>query len=218
MTFDEKKAPLSDASLKGEGRTGGEGNTCPVKGAQEHYGRDEEEQERSEETIEEELARVKGELAARTAQAMEKRDQYLRERAELENFKKRQQREKAEALRFAIEPLARDLLPVLDDLERAVEHAESGGDGQPLVEGVRLVLKNALDVLERHGVTRVEAAGGPFDPTLHEAVAQVPDAEKQPDQVVQQFLPGYSLHDRLLRAAQVSVSTKPPVEKGKDDD
>ena len=137
----------------------------------------------------------------------------------MENFKKRMQREKAEALRFAIEPLVRDLLPVIDNLERAVDHAASGGNGQPLLEGVRLVLKNALDVLERHGVIRVEAAGGrPFDPNRHEAVAQVPDARRQPNQVVEQFAPGYTLHDRLLRPGQVSVSTKPPVEGEQNDD
>ena len=84
-------------------------------------------------------------------------DLFLRERAEVENFKKRMQREKAEALRFASEPLVRDLLPVVDNLERAVEHAD--GNGQSVLEGVRLVLKSLLDILERHGVKRLEAVG-----------------------------------------------------------
>lgn len=161
---------------------------------------------------------VEQELADKTAEAERYRDLYLRERAEVENFKKRMQRDKAEALRFANEPLIRDLLPVIDNLERAVEHAESGGNGQPLVEGVRLVLRSALEVLERHGVKRVDAAGQSFDPARHEAVAQVPGGDRGPNQVVDQFAPGYLLHDRLLRPAQVSVSKEAPVENPRDDD
>ncbi len=74
---------------------------------------------------------------------------------------------------MAIESVLRDLLPIIDNLERAVGHAQGGGNGQPLVEGVALVLRALRDMLERHGVTRVEAAGTPFDPTHHEAVAHV---------------------------------------------
>ena len=157
-------------------------------------------------------------MEERTGQALENYDLYLRERAELENFKKRLQRDKTEALRFASEPLIRDLLPVLDNLERAIEHADSGGNDQTLVEGVKLVLKSAIDVLQNHGVSRVEAIGQPFDPSHHEAVVQVTDSGLEPNQVVEQFLPGYCLHERLLRAAQVSVSGKRPVEKGENDD
>jgi len=170
------------------------------------------------ESFEEQIERLNQELAARAEEAAQNHDRYVRERAELENFKKRVLREKAESIRFGNEQLIRDLLPVLDNLERAVEHAESGGDGQPLVEGVRLVLKNALEVLQRHGVMRVEAEGQPFDPAHHEAVIQVPAAGCEPNRVVQQFLPGYCLHERLLRPAQVSVSAKPPVEKADNDD
>jgi molecular chaperone GrpE len=84
---------------------------------------------------------------------------------------------------------------------------------------VRLVLKSALEVLERHGVTRVNAAGGgSFDPNHHEAVMQVPDAGRRPNEVVEQYAPGYTLHDRLLRPARVSVSSKPPVDGEQNDD
>ncbi len=106
----------------------------------------------------------------------------MRERAEVENFKKRMLREKAEALLFASEPLVRDLLPVVDNLERAVEHAD--GNGQSVIEGVRLVLKSLLDILERHGVKRIEAVGEQFDPARHEAMAQVESADHAPNQVV----------------------------------
>jgi molecular chaperone GrpE len=169
------------------------------------------------EGAEQTVARLKSELAEKTAEAARNWDLYIRERAENENFKKRMQRERSEALRYAIEPLIRDLLPVIDNLERAVDHAAGGGNGQPLVEGVRLVLKHALDILERHGVTRVDATGQPFDPARHEAVAQVVD-RGEPNRVVQQFEPGYSLHDRLIRAAKVSVSAQPAVERAPDDD
>jgi molecular chaperone GrpE len=163
------------------------------------------------ETPEQAVERLTQALQASTEEAERNRDQYLRERAELENFKRRMQREKSEALRYATEPLVRDLLPVIDNLERAVDHAPASRNGESLAEGVRLVLKSALDVLERHGVMRIEASG-PFDPSRHEAVAQVPHAVLPPNQVVQQFEPGYELNGRLVRAAKVSVSTKPPVE------
>ena len=170
------------------------------------------------ETPEQAVERLSRELDEKTAEATRNWDLYLRERAEADNFKKRMQREKSDALRFAIEPLAKDLLPVIDNLERAVEHAAAGGNGQPLIEGVQLVLKDALDALERHGVVRVDAAGRTFDPSRHEAVVQVRDAGRPPNQVVEQFVPGYTLHDRLLRPARVSVSAKPPVEDKQNDD
>jgi molecular chaperone GrpE len=171
------------------------------------------------ETPEQTIGRLTAQLEEQTAEAKRNWDLYVRERAEIENFKKRMQREKVDALRFATEPLVRDLLPVIDNLERAVDHAASGGNGQPLLEGVRLVLKSALDVLERHGVIRVEASGGgPFDPNHHEAVMQVPDAGRRPNEVVEQYAPGYTLHDRLLRPARVSVSSKPPVDGEQNDD
>jgi molecular chaperone GrpE len=163
------------------------------------------------------LEGLKKALEEKTAEAARNWDLYVRERADAENFRKRMQREKSEALRFACESLVRDLLPVIDNLERAVDHADLGGNGQPLVEGVRLVLQNALEVLRRHGVSRIEAEG-PFDPARHEAVVQVPDGRREPNQVVEQYEPGYTLHDRLIRPAKVSVSTKPTVERPPGDD
>ena len=170
------------------------------------------------ETPAETIERLHEELSKKTAEAAQNYDRALRARAELENYKKRVARDRAETQRFAAEQLVRDLLPIVDNLERAVEHAESGGNGQPLVEGVKIVLKSALDALERHGVTRIDAAGQRFDPAFHEAIIQVPDATREPNQVVRQFQPGYRLHERLLRPAQVSVSTGGPVENTDDDD
>jgi molecular chaperone GrpE len=156
-------------------------------------------------------------LAAQRAETDRFRDLYLRERAELENYKKRVQRDHAEAVRYAATHLTRDLAGVLDNLERAIAHAESSGNGQSLVEGVRLVLRDALDVLARHGITRIEAAGEAFDPTRHEAIATVHAPEHEPNKVIEQFQPGYALHGRIVRPAKVSVSAKPPVETQQTD-
>lgn len=160
------------------------------------------------ESTEERTDRLTNALVEKTAEAARYQDLYVRERADLENFKKRMQREKADAVRFAAEGLIRDLLPVIDNLERAIEHAAGDGNGASLREGVGMVLKAALDALSRHGVSRIEAVGEPFDPNIHEAVAEVPVADQEPNRVVQQFVPGYRLHERLLRAAQVCVSKR----------
>lgn len=161
------------------------------------------------ESAEDEIDRLRQEVDAKSTEAAQNYDRFLRERADLENFKRRAQRERADTLRFGSEQLVRDLLPVVDNLERAIEHAQTSGEGVQLVEGVRLVLKGALDVLARNGITRIEAIGQPFDPAFHEAIAQVENDEVEANHVVQQFQPGYRLHDRLLRPAQVSVSGGP---------
>lgn len=147
----------------------------------------------------------------------ERREDLLRERAEVENFKRRMQREKSEALRFALEPFLRDLLPVVDNLERALEHGESAS----LLDGIKLVHKGLLDALERNGVARLETVGTPFDPSLHEAISQAESAEFAPGAVMAQHQPGYKLHDRLVRPAMVTVNARKaeaPVESGENSD
>jgi len=168
-----------------------------------------------EESAGEQVRRLERELGEKVAEAERNAEQYLRALADIENLKKRTRKEKAEALRFAGEGLVRDLLPVVDNLERAVEHAESGGDGQPLLEGVKLVLRSALDALEKHGIRRIDAGGAPFDPAVHEAIARVPDPSREPNRVIEQFQPGYRLHERLLRPAKVSVSVRPQAEESR---
>ncbi len=157
-----------------------------------------------------ELALVRAQLVAQEALTKENYDLLLRERAELENFKRRMQREKSESLRFASEPLLRDILPVIDNLERAVAHAKGSEGSQALVEGVELVLRSLLDTIGRHGVSRVKAKGETFDPNLHEAVVQVENTEVAPNTVLDEHQSGYQLHDRLLRPAMVSVSKAAP--------
>jgi molecular chaperone GrpE len=158
----------------------------------------------------ERVAALEADLAAARDEARQNHERWLRERADVENVKKRAARERAETIRFANERVLKDLLPIVDNLERALEHARGGGgDGQPLGEGVALTLKALREVLERHGVTRIEAKGTPFDPTHHEAMAHVESDEHDPNVVVEEHQPGYRLNDRLLRPALVSVAKAP---------
>jgi molecular chaperone GrpE len=164
-------------------------------------------------SLEQEVARLRQQLQEKETELRLSTDRYLRERAELENFKKRMQREKADALRFAAETLIRDLLPIIDNLERALEHDESGGAS--VRDGVRMVLEALKNVLENHGVTRIDAVGQRFDPARHEALAQVESKDHEPNQVVHQHHTGYALHDRLLRPALVTVSRSRAQSSGK---
>jgi molecular chaperone GrpE len=154
----------------------------------------------------EEVASLREQLEVKEREASENLNRYLRERAELENFKKRTQREREDAIRYANEGLIRDLVPIIDNLERAVAHAKTGVDGRPLIEGVDLVLKGLVDVFTRHGVVQVTAVGEVFDPTKHEAMAQVESDQHKANTVVEEFNKGYLYRDRLLRPALVSVA------------
>jgi molecular chaperone GrpE len=136
-------------------------------------------------------------------------DQAARARADFENYQKRAARDLAEERRYAQKPLASDLLGAMDNLERALAAAEQAGDKGPLAQGVKMVHAQLLDVLRRHGVTRIEAQGQPFDPNLHQAVMQQPTAGHPPMTVVQVFEPGYRIHERVLRPARVAVSVAP---------
>jgi molecular chaperone GrpE len=148
-------------------------------------------------------------LAAAEDQAKRYHDSYLRAQAELQNVMRRHERELGERSRYEGESLIKDLLNVVDDLERALEHA-----GEPAAagvgEGVRMVRDGLLAALERHGVTRVGRVGEPFDPAIHEAVALLETDEQEPNTVMAVHRAGYVLRDRLLRAAMVVVAKAPP--------
>ncbi len=167
------------------------------------------EQENKEEESPSEIEKLRQDLAAKELEAKKNYDLYLRQVADLENFKKRVAREKEEAIRYGNEALVKDLLPVLDNLERAVEHAELGGNGKPLLAGIELVLKGFLEVLEKHGVTQISAKGEPFNPQKHEAFAQVESTDHEPNTVVAELHKGYFMADRLLRPSLVSVAKLP---------
>lgn len=131
-------------------------------------------------------------------------EQMLRVRADAENFRKRLQREKDEFARFAREGFIRDLLPVKDNLERAMSHAEN--DPATIVDGVKLTLEQFDSVLKNMGVEVIECLGCPFDPARHEAMTQMESDEHEPNTVMQELQRGYCLNDRLLRPAMVAVA------------
>lgn len=149
-------------------------------------------------------------LAESQAEAQKNWDLYLRERADLENYRKRMQREKEDLARFANENLLREMLPVLDNLERAVAHAEQEQEGG-LLEGVQMTLEQFRKTLERLGVVPVAAIDQPFNPDLHEAMGQLESSEQAPNTVVQEMQKGYTLNDRLLRPALVMIAKAPAV-------
>lgn len=139
----------------------------------------------------------------------DKQDQLLRALAETDNVRRRAQRDREEYVKYAVEGLARDLLPVVDNLDRAIAAAGAAGDATRVVEGVELIRRELLRVLERHGVTRYSALGQRFDPTRHEAVARVVSEDQDPDTIVAEVAPGYVLNGRVLRPAMVGVAAAP---------
>lgn len=138
------------------------------------------------------------------------RDQFLdmaqRQRAEFENYQKRNQKERELERRYGLAPLVLDLLPVLDNLDRALQAARQAGEQGALVQGVAMVQNQFLEQLKRHGITRIDAQGKPFDPNLHQAVMQQPQEGVEPNTVVTVLEQGYMNQDRLLRPAKVIVS------------
>ena len=139
-------------------------------------------------------------------------DRLLRAVAEHENYKKRVAREKADSLKFSNESLIRELLPVLDNLELSLEHARNSTSTDAIIDGVELIKKEFLRKLEKFGLTAISAQGEKFDPTKHEATAQVETSQQPENTVVHELQKGYFIHDRLLRPARVTVakSPKPP--------
>ncbi len=139
----------------------------------------------------------------------ETKERLLRLAAEFENFKKRRIREREEHLKFANERLLKDFLPVVDNLERALESARQSGQGQAIVAGLELVIHEFLNVMAREGVVPVESVGKPFDPSHQDALQQIETSEFEPGTVAAEVLKGYLLNGRVLRAALVVVAREP---------
>jgi molecular chaperone GrpE len=167
-------------------------------------------------SLESEIVDLKQQLEAKDLEAKNNYDRWLRQAAELDNVKKRAARERDEGIRLANEALIKDLLPVVDNLERAVAHASGGGNGKPLVEGVEMVLRQFLDVLTKHGAVQMLAVGQSFDPAKHEAMTQVESTDHEPNSVVEEHQKGYLFRDRLLRPALVSVAKAPGTKEKKN--
>jgi molecular chaperone GrpE len=141
--------------------------------------------------------------------AAEWRDRYMRTLADFDNYRKRADREKQDFFKYALAGTLRDLLPVLDNFERAVDHAE---DGDEFHRGVALIYKQLFDVLTKHGVRVIAESNVRFDPNIHEAVMREEDPSVPSQTVVQILQKGYFLHDRLLRPAMVKVAVGGPEE------
>ena len=182
--------PEQDEHASGEEAEASDGN-----------GADVDEVETSEETLEtltETVAALEQDLA-------EARDQVLRARAEEENTRRRTAREAENARKFALEQFARELLPVIDNFERALEAAD---DDSAVYEGLDLSMKLLSGVLEKAGIEVVDPIGEPFDPTYHEAMATVDNPDAEPGSVTEVVQKGYVLNGRLLRAAMVLVAKR----------
>ncbi len=157
--------------------------------------------------------RQTNDLAAKLQEAEKKAaenyDKYLRVAAELENYRKRMAREKAEAIRYGNENLIRDILPLVDGMDRAMEQACSSKNFEAFQEGLKLLREQLLGCLVKHGVEQICAEGRDFDPHVHEALLEVDSTDHQNSQVVDEFEKGYLLNGRLLRPAKVSVCKRP---------
>ena len=146
-------------------------------------------------------------LAAKAEEVRSLNDKYLRLAAEFDNYKRLIQRDQRDQIRFGNEQLLKELLPVLDNLERAIKASQEGGDSNVLIQGVDLTLKQLTGVLSRFHVKPVETVGQLFNPATHQSVTSVASKKIPEQHVVEEFQRGYLLHDRILRAAMVSVST-----------
>jgi molecular chaperone GrpE len=158
----------------------------------------------------EQLRAMLEDSTSRAAQTQERlkdtHERLLRTAAEFDNYRKRAQKEKDDTRKFAVESLLKDFLPVADNLERALDHAEEH-DPRQVIDGVRLVQKMLADALSKHGIVGFSAVGQPFDPNLHEALMQE-ESDRPAGTVISEMARGYKLHDRLVRPAAVVVARR----------
>lgn len=158
-------------------------------------------------------------LATALEEKQQLHEQFLRNLAEMDNLRKRTNREKEEISKFANENILRDILPVIDNLERAVEHSEKTDNSDGLLEGVRMTLSQFAQVLNRFGVESIDAVGQPFDPAYHQAMGQLESTDHPANTVMVEMQKGYQLNERLLRPAFVMVAKPPePTPQATDND
>jgi len=156
------------------------------------------------------LAELQNQLQEKTLEAEESYTRLLRLAADMENLKKRQERERSELLQFANENLIKELLPVVDNLERALDHGRALSAPAAMLEGIDLVYQGFLKALAKFGVTPLNSVGQPFDPAFHNAVMQEAAPEFPDNRVIKELQKGYLLHQRLLRPAMVVVARNTP--------
>lgn len=139
-------------------------------------------------------------------------DLYIRGQAEIDNIRKRNKKDKEDWLKYSNEVLIKSLLPSLDNLEKALDHAENDQAIHALRQGIEMILKGLKEALSRSGLVEVRALGEVFDPSFHEAVSQMPDDAVKPGTIIQELQKGYLLNERLIRPAVVVVSKSGPCE------
>ncbi|MDO9529982.1 MAG: nucleotide exchange factor GrpE [Syntrophales bacterium] len=145
-------------------------------------------------------------LEEKEKEASENHDKFLRIAAELDNYKKRIAKERTDFIKYGNESIVKDMLPIIDSLDRALEHASNSEDFGAFIEGLKLVQEQFLGCLEKHGVESIQSVGMDFDPNVHEAMLQVESEKYGENKIVEEFEKGYLLNGRLLRPAKVSVS------------
>jgi molecular chaperone GrpE len=176
----------------------------------------EEEQPMSEETQpapemytpEAEIDQLRQQLESKEQDIKNQQDKYLRMYAEFENYKKRAARDQEEFSKYANERLLKELLPVVDNLERAIVHTKDTKEPEKILEGLELILKQFLEAIGKFGVTGFESILQPFDPTKHQAIGQTESEEHEEGTVIEEIERGYRLNDRILRPALVIVSKR----------
>lgn len=159
--------------------------------------------------LEERIKQLEEALAAKESEAASNWEKVLRERADLENFRKRVQKEKEELVRFGNESIILEILPSVDNLERALAHVSEEDSKTPVIQGVQMTLSMLQGTLRKFGVSAIEAKGTPFNSAMHHAMNQVQRQDLAPNTVVDELQKGYMLNDRLLRPAMVTVSVAP---------
>lgn len=164
-------------------------------------------QEESATDLDPEATLTLSEAERRQLELLDANNRALRAQADLENYRKRIQRERQQESRYALMPLLRDLLPVLDNIQRAIEAAEQNQESGSLLEGFKLVAQQLQSALVQHDCQPIAALGETFNPNLHEAVSQMPSDKYEEGKIVMETAIGYQLHDRVVRPSQVVVST-----------
>jgi len=165
--------------------------------------------EPSQETDEQDVRLLRAELEQKNSEIKAAQDKQLRAYAEMDNYKKRMARDQMEQLRYANEKLLKELLPVLDNLERALSHIKDSPERSPWMEGVELTYRQCLEVLKKFGVTPVASLGEPFDPSRHQAVTYLDTNALPENHVAEELQKGYLYHERVLRPSMVAVARKP---------
>lgn len=159
------------------------------------------------------VAELEQQLTDATSRAQAEKDNALRALAEMENLRRRSAQDVEKAQKFALEKFAGELLPVIDSLERALEHTDKESDGfKAVYEGVELTLRSLLSTIEKFGVLPIDPTGTPFDPNKHQAMSMVESNEVAPNSVVAVMMKGYELNGRILRPAMVMVAKGPAID------